>query len=343
MAGAANLLATEVKAIYVFRDGSCDATRKKIANTSSSVITMQLAAPLLNMGDLFPMMLLRGGIQVVLRLENPAFCLVSDELAVTAGHSASYTISNPYFVLDMVTPDEELSMNYLRMFKEQGINYAFMDYTHNLESHDGSSGTASFKISTSSQSIRHILMKQQDPRCEVQGSATDDVGVSSFNCDGIAQARKSNLAELQIEIGSERFPQSRPVDVTSIDNAEVLAEIQRCFNTIGVPVSSHRMKPCEFKEVKTSYLEHEQGLRGGVTEAWRMPIAIDTSRDVSPFSGAEARLNDVYVILRWDDVQNLYTSWLDNSTTSQKSRYIHVWLGSDAVLHLSSDGLRLFR
>lgn len=323
--------------------GLFDPARKRVANTDNSVLSFQINCGLFSMSNLFPLFLLQGGLRVQLYLERPEYCLVSPNPVVSAGFTgADYTISNAFFVCEMFQPDDELRNMYVSLYRERGISYPLMGYRHHLAVISaGSSGTQSIQIQENVRSAKHLLMKVQDERANTVSSATTNSGKSSFTCDCVAQGIKGEFEELQVEIGSSRFPQARPMDLTSVDNSEVLAEAHRCFGELGYQLGRHRFHPWRWCDVAVGEYEYEQGRLGGRAQSDRLAYAIQLARDNAPMSGQDCRLNPIVIRPKIGSAYQIAD--MDGSNAANSALYLHCWVGHDYILNIGADGTQVSR
>ena len=333
------------QSMYITRpDEGVDPARKRLANTDNSVVCFQLLAPFMQMQEWFPLFLLRGGLKIVLDLERPEYVIASPNAVISTGFTAAnIQLSNLTYVCRMIRPDPSLANSYLASYKQNGLVYHFIGSRHQMDVISaGQTGTQNLKMSAGVRSARNILCKVQDLRAETVTAATADAGQSTFTCDSIAQGIKANLNEWQVESGSHRYPQSRPIDTTSIDNSELLAELEHCFASMGSPLAVHRFKTSEWQEVAVPYKEFEQGDYDGRVDSQRLIISANFSRDLSPFAGLDATLNPIMISPAFDAAYAL-TDMDGSSNSANSALYFHSFLQYDVSFLLSEDsGSRVY-
>jgi len=313
-------------------------TRNRMA-VNSSTVSFQPAVPFLQQDSWFPLMLVRGGLRVSMDLERPEYVLSSPHSVISAGMTnAGVTISNCYYVCNMITPDQSLSQSYLNMFKNSGISYSFLNYNHQMDVISaGSSGRQNIQMNAGVRSARHLLCKIQNIRAQTVTGGAVNGGKSTFTADSIAQGLKANLAEFQVESGSDRFPLSSPLDCTSVDNAELYASLQNVFDVMGSSLSQPRFLPEQWAEVASNVEPFEQGVvPTGRVDSDRLVIGVNLARDSSPFSGLDLSLNSLNIQPNFDASYTLVDD--DGTTPVSSPLYWLSYLGYDATLNLSANG-----
>ena len=259
-----------------------------------------------------------------MRLANPAFYLNLGVAAVAAARVATVTVSNPVFVCEFMTPDPSLTETYLNRYRQEGWSYMFGNYSHNLNIiPGGSTGTASFNIQARARSARQFLMQIQNVYHNTVADGT--TGLNTYEADGIAAALKMNLSELQLQAGSERFPQSRPINVTTLSNAELLTETERAMQQLGAIVFDNRFEAKQYSERDYVLGKYAFENASAPTDATRMFVAIQLARDPSPWSGIDLSLINLQAELNFD-------------ATTTSDRYIHTWLLHDSAVNISHAG-----
>jgi len=323
--------------MYIVRkDEGVEPARQRIANTDSSVVSTKLMLPFMSdMESYFPLFLVRSGLRLIIELERPEFVLAAPQEVISAGYTgASYTISNANYVASFVKPSEALASQFVNLYKQSGLSFHHVGYEHRMNVISGNSiGTQNLRLQVNGRSARHLLGFIQDIRGETVSSATASAGKSTFTCDSISQRIKGGLSEYQVEIGSERYPQSSPLDVSSADNAEVLVELEKTLGIFGLPVP-HRWQPSEWIDAPSPYKEFEQGQTGGRAQASRLILPANFSRDSSPWCGVDSTLHSINVM---PNIASAYAlTDMDGSSNSVESAlYFHSFVGLDRVVMLS--------
>ena len=328
--------------MYIVRkDEGVEPARQRIANTDSSVVSTKLMLPFMSdMESYFPLFLVRSGLRLIIELERPEFVLAAPQAVISAGYTgASYTISNANYVASFVKPSEALAQQFVQMYKQSGLSFHHVAYEHRMNVISaGNTGTQNLRLQVNGRSARHILGFMQDVRGETVTAAATEAGQSTFTCDSVSQRIKGGLTEYQVEIGSERFPQSSPLDVSSVDNSEVLVELEKTLGIFGLPVP-HRWNPNEWIDVAVPYKEYEQGRTSGRAQATRLILPANFARDSSPWCGVDATLHSINVMPNIGSAYAL-TDMDGSSNSANSALYFHSFVGLDRVVMLSeSSGL----
>ena len=313
-----------------------DSVRKLAANTANYNVAIQPWAPFLQMDNWFPLFLVRGGLRITLTLERPEYVIAAPiEPAGVGFAAANVTVTNPVWVCSMVTPDESLSQQYLDMYKSSGIAYNFLGYRHYLDiQSSGGTGNHVSQLNANVRSAKHVLCRIQNLRAETVTGATVDSGLSTYCNDSIAQGLKAHLQEYQFQAGSERFPQARPIDCTSIDNSEAYGELERVFQHMGSVVHGKRMHPVQWQE-RSHYVNEYEATQAA--DSQRLIISAELGRDSTPWSGLDLSLNNLQAELTFD-AQYQVSDKDGSSNQANAARYLHYFLGYDSSLVLSSSG-----
>jgi hypothetical protein len=197
---AADIAAAAVLSLRLIRPVQVQPTRKRVAN-NVSVLTFQPLVPFLQMPNWIPLFLVRGGLRITLELDRPEHCLATTNVAGTYT-AASITVNNPTYVCDFVNPDEQLTKQYLDMYKSGGIPYMFTGVHHRLDTDTGAIGTKSCVLNANVRSARWVLAGIQNLRHETITSGTVNVGKSSYTADSCGNWLKAGLQEFEFVSGS---------------------------------------------------------------------------------------------------------------------------------------------
>jgi len=328
----------------VFRP-AYQSNRAQIAQTDASSVCFQPALPFLQMAESWiPLFLIKGGLRVSMELERPEYVLCSPKSLVSSGWtSAGFTISNPYYVCSMIQPDQSLAESYLQMYKTNGLAYHFINIHFQSDYISaGSTGRQNIVVNPGVRSARNVMCKIQNQRAQTVTAATVNGGKSTFTADSIAQGLKANLREFQVESGSERFPLSGPVDCSSVDNAELMVQLQETIGSLGVVMSNPRFLREQWVEKASNIEPYEQGAVGGRADSDRMVIACNFARDASPYTGLDLSLNALNIQPNFDSVYTL-TDDDGSSNSVNAALYWLSFVSYDATLSVSESGVRVFR
>jgi hypothetical protein len=339
-----NAAAGEIDHITVVKNQATretDAVRRYVANQDAIAVSFQPFAPLMNMSNWLPLFLIRGGIRVRLVMDRPEYCLAVPEEPTGAGFAgANVQIDNPRYVCTFVQPDQTLSNQYVDIYRSKGITYNYSGVRHFLDIQSGGgAATHNMQMNSNVRSARAVLGRVQNLRAETVTAATVDSGKSTYTCDSIAQGLKSHMSQYQFASGSERFPLSRPVDMTDFSNAEAFTELERVFKTLGaVNVSGKRFKPVQWAE-RSHFVNRFEAT--GATDSQRLIISADLSRDATPWAGLDLSLQPLQAELTFD-AQSVITDLDGSSNSANADRYFNMWLLYDQAVSISENGVLVF-
>ena len=323
--------------LYVMRQNSGQApARKRVANTDASLVAFQPLVPFLQMSEWIPLFLIRGGLRISLDLDRPEFCLSAPREPGSGFTATNVIMENCYYVSKMITPDESLAQQYLQAYRGAGLHYSMLGYKHFLNNiPSGSTGTRTIRVDPGVRSARHYLGRIQNVRAETVTASNATGGQSTWTVDCAAQGLKANLIEFQCEIGSERYPQSRPIKTDSVDNNEMLVELQHAFQSIGAPLQLHRFKQSQWAAVADQYRSFEDGLSVGKADSSRLILAANFSRDTSPFAGVDCLLNPLHILPNFS-AGSVVTN-MAGTSPANTALYLHSFIGHDVTVSLSAD------
>lgn len=336
-----DITATAGQTIVVIKSGTAKAVRNRVcvdavaaSSDAKPEICLSLGLPFLQMTELFPLMLVRGGLRLRIQLERPEHVLCAPTDVVSNGFTADYSIANVYFVAHLLTPDESLAQSYVELYKNAGIAYSFDGVDFNLLTSDSSAwnGSQSYRIQSGARSLNSLMMKIQDVRHESVSAGNAALGLNTYQSDCVAFGTDLGLDEVQIEIGSARFPYSRPLNLRSKSKCEASAQLQKTFGVFGNPAGVMRPNYERFSGERAS---NDYWETGGFKKdrADRFLLAVSTAKDqLSPFTGVDARLAPVFVNLKGSSA---FTT--PDGLTTASTAYILTWLTYSSVLQMSSD------
>lgn len=334
-----SVLHREGDGVGVANFGVYVAIRELAANTADYTICMQPFGPFLDSEQLFPLMMIRGGIRLTLELEDPVKFLISSVAPTGAGFSdTTYTIKNPVYCLDYVTPSTDLFQVYKDKFMSEGIAYPFMQFKTYSEIATSGSGSHTMTLQPSFRSARIFISQIQDLRAETITAGDVNGGKSSYCVDSIAQGLRAHLSEFSLRSGSENFPLQSPLIVDASCN-ELMIQAERALGHLSF-VNSRRGVPQERQAYSHLLRPLEQGATAGKAEAMRLYELIDLSRDQSHLSGLDLSLNTLQATYKFNATYNLTN--LDGTSSTASNRYIHAWIGGDSILSISSRAVSTF-
>lgn len=338
--GGADIAVGDVTAVQNQKVEEQAPVRKLAANTADYQVAFQLSVPLLQMDDYFPLFLLRGGLKIRIYLERSEYSLCSTSVPTGTGFTGSdVVVSNPRFVGEMITPSQELSEKFVDMYRSEGLTYNYLTFRHQQSIQQGGAASSySITFSPNFRSAKHLLMMIQDKRANQVSTATANQGKQTICVDASAQGLKSSLEEIQLAIGSHRYPSSRPMDTSSGSNAELLLEAERCFGSLSVKNSGKRFDPVLWRAFASRVNPTQVGVGAGKADSQRLSLCFDLARHFSPYSGVDLSLNYVEIDTRFSAQASI--SDMSGSNSENTDRYFEIFVSADSVLSISeSEGV----
>lgn len=337
--------------------------RNQAVVQGSYSICMQPMSSFLQDDVLFPLAFIRSGIQVSFELDRPYRSVVLAPVPPADATNApeatiAVSVENPVYVLDMVTPSNDLFELYKDVFMSDGLKYPFMRFTTYNESCTNGVQQKTIQIHSAGRSARTCFLQVQDDRAETLQQGVP-VGYDSYSADCIAQGLKAGLAKLQLRSGSDLFPLTGPLNVTN-DCSEVHVQNQRALNQLGRINSGARGFPYERQalsynpvSIDNLYAPWEKsGFQAAVDdpatdlsiigETLRLYYVVDLSRDSSLLSGLDLSLNNLTIEMTFDTAyvkSTLQTAGLISTTPSD--RYITAFVAGDAILSISNKAVNV--
>ena len=316
--------------------------RVAFAQNTDITLTFQPFVPLLQIQSL-PLMLIRGGLRIRFQLERPEFVFSQTAAISGTGLSAEYTISKPVYMCSFVQPDESLASQFLEMYNGQGLIYNYLSFKHFLDLIPAAStGISTTNMYPGVRSAKAVIARIQNHRAETASNiGTTDIELNTLTADSIAQGIGAGLVQLHYSSGSERFPTSRPMDLTTRDYGEAQMEAQRALNHVGMSIVGKRASYSEYgkwgngpgSESGNVTVNGEDNL-----DAIRFFAAVHLSRDSSHWAGLDLSLNPL------QGEYNFGSAYVEKNAAAtavtDKSRYIHQWVMYDTGMILSAnDGI----
>ncbi len=341
-------------AMYIFKQPNqgfqptrLSIVQNAMSNTSQPPVVCFKPFMLPGLSEALPLMLLRGGLVLTLLIDNPAFYISSVHNPISAGYTGvDCVLKNCTFVASLFQPDESLADAYVRKFRDGGLEYSFTDYRYNLNNiPSGNTGLQSFQLNVGARSARHVIGKLINQRAYNQSSATADAAVSSFTCDGIAQALKANMQYLLFESGSFRYPLARPLNIVDPFNNELLQATEEAFGGVGSEGLISRWYPYQWQSLQTSNNSYQQGALAGVADSQKLCWAVNLSRDVgSRWAGLDLTLNALSIQLTLSSsAYQTPTVYATSGSLANQQLYLLTWVGVDSSLSISSDSVTVIR
>lgn len=193
----------------------------------------------------WPLFLIRGGLRITLDLERPDYVFVTGNMGVISGWN--YTINNPVFVADMIQPTQTLTNMYVDLYADNKLNYHMVGFVQQTDSQASApAGSFSTRLFPSVRSAIYYIAAIQDNRhwntvgVVASGGTPYDPGFDPAYVDSLAAGMINYCSTFQIDIGTERFPLNRPLQIDDGNDAysfgtmaEMYLQMEYCLNTLG--------------------------------------------------------------------------------------------------------------
>jgi hypothetical protein len=274
--------------------------------------SMKLDSGFMSQQTWFPLMLTKG-LQIVIELENPAFCFTSTAVTGANAQSFGYTLLRPKLYCRMVTPSASLVEQYTKAMNDGKLNYTFGSYDRSLYQHPAGVVNASFQVPVSRRSISHTLSVIQNPRKNVVSNADDNTNTFRYGHRYI----KANATSVQWQQGSDLYPISGAVELDRymVRPYELLLEV---FGKNGIQ-EPMRMRPYELQARNVD--------SGNANESHKLILGYRFSRDFSPFTGIDTSSG------------NFIQLNIQQSVAYATALYIYTYVGYDAILSITKSGV----
>lgn len=278
---AADIAANAILSIVVFKDAGVLTTRARAARTDNIKLKIKPFSNFLSNSKYIPLMFMKN-LQFTFELERPEFCfsLSYPQASLPADTTMNYTISNPRFVAQMVTPSQPILEGMLAMYNSpEGIYLPYISYQGNLKLVPaGTSG--SITIPANCRSARAFIFAQYLPFQE------GVVNPQTYVNECVSLTVKNLMTQFQVKIGSESYPYARPVDTDDIYNGETLCHLQKALDQFNNVLYSTSMIPTNYFAVNT--------VNGVANESRRFSGGVLLCRDPSsPSTGVDLINNDI--------------------------------------------------
>lgn len=160
-----------------------------------------------------PLFLMKGGIEIVLELEDPSICLTTAPLAYgSVNANQVYALTNVSFMGMLVTPHSDVIDEYSAQWKSpQGLIYSIPSIRTRRTS-DGGTASTVLQVFPGVRSARRMWVMVQDTLCnESTSAAVKEAWVN--NC--ISMSLQGGISTYQARVGSYYFPYL-PVENTNL-------------------------------------------------------------------------------------------------------------------------------
>lgn len=268
--------------IKVARSGSlqCPRVRAASGTDAGSAIKLKMKpfSNFIQNSKWVPLAFLKN-LQITLELERPELALKFFR-APGSLTTFRYTIKNPRFAADLVTPSEAVLQEMLQVYNsEDGIYFPFISFQGSLRTMTASAaGTVT--IPSSVRSAKGIILAQYPSACE---NASD---ADSLVTDSISTTVRNLLTQARVVIGSENYPYGRYIDTDDVFCGEAFAHLQKCLDVHGNVSKDTSIIPNDYYAVN-SFL-------GLTNESKRFVLGVPFSRDMtSSGCGVDLITNDL--------------------------------------------------
>lgn len=309
------------------RQAVCNSVNTLLTQTGI-VVSMKPMLQLLNMKELLPLFLLKGGIQLTCELADPVYALrISDNDKIPVATAAlDYQIENPRFIAEFVQGSESTVKQYISMYNADAIHYPFLATRHYMSTQDGSNSDISFAHNVNLRSLRYALAVCENNRSNTKSSAASSLS-NTYVYDSIGTFLDAKISSYQWKSGSEQFPLVK-VDSSDASLTEPFVELQKTFNQYGGLLYKPRFEPSEWRKVNIN------SDTGASDESHRFIMSTRFDR-MGFLSGYDSSIGTMNLHLETSD---------DFKVAGQiKPRYVHVFYVSDAILSIGISGVMIRR
>lgn len=192
----------------------------------------------LNLSTLFlnyPLFLMKGGIELVLELEQPDIALRSADL--DASNAYAYQISSPRFMAMMVTPHEDVVNEMVKEWQTRdGLLYRIPSYKVRRLTGTTTEQSTDLQMNFGVRSPLRGYLVTKD-------SVVSNGGSGSQIYQSLSNFVRGNISNYQFRVGSHEFP-NRDVD-TAVDSLEAYHQLQM---TAGVANRATRLSYGQFAD-----------------------------------------------------------------------------------------------
>lgn len=305
--------------------------RAEVARSADAVtLTFKPCLEFLNKKHWIPLMFIKQGIALEMKLERPEFALSKNLLPADEALNAdvlAYTISKPRYVAMMITPDETVVQDYLNMFNGNGIELPFVGYDHDLSTLSGSAAaTPSIVMRPGLRSCRHVFSVIQSSRL------SQDIGPPSRGGFALSTFFRAGLTSYQYKSGSEQYP-DRPVKCNRF-SSEVFNQLMLSTGQHSGTLWNVRFSPSDWRSENTvqSSTAAVPGVNVAITnESTKYIISTRLDRDDAFYTGLDLSINTLNLEMSFD-------AFPAPQQPAFGDRLVHSWIGHDITVNISSAG-----
>ena len=279
-----DLAANDISAVYIVKKGNLSSRYRGaqgVADDATAVLVkIKLLSDFLNNVKYIPLPFLRN-LQIELTLNRDAHTVVFSKPAAGTP-DFRWTIKDPVFVANLVTPSEKLMSLFVEEYNtETGIMLQWVDYQSNSKTLQNTAAE-SLVIPSNCHSALGILAVQKLPESEA-------VNADSWVVDTQGVMTKNLVTSYQFQIGSEYYPFGAPVKCNGVHNGNAFSYVLQSLDSHGAKYESTSIIPQEFYPVNTIV----RPTAGNVAnESLRFVMAQRFDRDGN-YSGVDCTNNDI--------------------------------------------------
>jgi len=306
----------------------CNVAHSATLATTGVLVDMKPMLQLLSMREMLPLFLMKGGVQLVMELANPAYAMINQPTAVApvATNSLDYSIVNPRFIAEFVQPSEDIVKQYISLFNEDRLSYGFLSSRHYLNTQDGSASDISINNTVNLRSLRYALMVCENNRSNTVVASTSRAS-NSYIYDSVGTFIDGKITSYQFSSGSEQFPLIK-VDCSDEALAEAFVEMQKTFGTFGGTVYAPRFESREWRKKNQNSQTEAVGNVSDQSHRFIMSTRFDRAGFLT---GYDSSIGSMNVLLE--------TSAANTVLAADSTRYIHSWFVGDSILNIGSSGI----
>lgn len=308
------IVAGNIREVRIIRKGERSSRYRGAQGTAdgdntSVLVKIKLLSDFLNNVKYIPMPFLRN-LQIELTLNRDAHTVVFAKPA-TGTPDFRWTIKDPVFVANLITPSEKLMSLFVEEYNtENGIVMQWVDYQSNTKTLQNTAAE-SVVIPSNCHSALGILAVQKLPESE-------SVNADSWVVDTQGVLTKNRVDTYQFQIGSEYYPFGAPAKCHSVHNGNAFSYVLQSLDSHGAKYESTSIIPQEFYAVNT--IVRPTG--GNVAdESLRFVMAQRFDRDGN-YTGVDCTNNDIQL--------NIVRSGVGTAGT-----YLHTFVICNKLIRIS--------
>lgn len=301
--------------------------RASVARSAAPVtLTFKPLLQFLGQKSWIPLMLIRQGIALEMKLERPEFAMSKNQAPAAQNDAVllAYTISKPRYVATMITPNEVLTNQYKAAFNAEGLEIPFVAYDHVQNIIDQKQqGTISLVMKPGVRSAKHVFGVIQSSRI------SQDVSRSSLGNYSLSNFFRSGLTSYQYKSGGEQYP-DRPVNCDNY-SSEVFNQLMLSTGQHSGTIWSVRFSPSDWRNENTLVSSTQAAPNANVNltnRSTKFIMSTVLGRDSTSFTGVDLSTVSLDLELNFDRFED----------DAFGNRILHTWVGFDTTVSISSMG-----